>query len=66
MSRYAYWVEGMTRSHGAAAAAEEFGRIAGTDNVEVGLGRGMPQLDAGEVDVDRVRAAVEGAGQDLA
>jgi copper chaperone CopZ len=65
LSRYAYRVEGTSCSHGAAAAAEEVGRIAGENNVEVGFEREMLQ-HAGEIDVDDVRAAVEGAGQGLA
>ncbi|WP_324653691.1 heavy-metal-associated domain-containing protein [Georgenia sp. H159] len=69
MATSTFSVTGMTCGHCVGSVAEEVGKIAGVQNVEVDLVAGgestIKVSSAGDVPVDEVRAAVDEAGYEL-
>ncbi|MFD1932728.1 MULTISPECIES: heavy-metal-associated domain-containing protein [Nonomuraea] len=67
MSTATYTVNGMTCGHCVSSVKEEVGEVAGVTGVEVDLASGLLTVEsASPVDKDRIVAAVEAAGYEVA
>jgi copper ion binding protein len=67
MTRTTYTVTGMSCEHCVASVTEEIGELAGVEGVDVDLATGAVTVtSAGELPRERVGAAVEEAGYELA
>ncbi|MEU4548854.1 heavy-metal-associated domain-containing protein [Nonomuraea dietziae] len=67
MSTATYTVKGMTCGHCVSSVKEEVGEVSGVTGVEVDLASGLLTVESDSpVDADRIVAAVEAAGYEVA